>query len=336
LSMDDKQYKGLRRAFSDIARGYSCIWVKNKRVFLKHLSNNDYADLDLLQEEFYRNAVSRGLPTREEHAKFIEESGEFDIAKADIKLAQLKADIEFEKSSKDKQSLKSRADENQRKIDELKYEYNSLFSQKEKFFTGTCEYSAERELSNQYLKASLFHDSDLKEPYWKDDEFDFVDNQEIYNISESYSDCLRSVSDEQSQILALSDLGMNNWYVAGKNSYNLFGCSVAFMTSPQFRLCANLGNFSSILENTKNIPPHIRYDPAKLLDFANIQNNSKELVNQNADAISIHGATREDYAAMGINEDNSIFAEDIVAKAIEKKGGSKILGMDEMRNLFGP
>ena len=60
-----------RRLFRDICEGYtSCILFK-QNVYIKHLAHNDQVDLEDIYNQYYQNALQRGVPTEEETLNFL-------------------------------------------------------------------------------------------------------------------------------------------------------------------------------------------------------------------------------------------------------------------------
>lgn len=332
-------YKKQRRMFAEICEGLSRANFLEKPVFIKHFGQFDYIDIDIEYERLFNLAKEKGLQTREEKIKSLKESGGIDIAALDADIETISEQIKDEKSLKDKQHLKSVAQRMQDKINSLTRDYNRLSEEKNRLLNDTCEHVAEQRLNYYYLKNSTFLDKGLTIPLWDDAEFDEVERDEIFKISEVYYDSVGKITEDEIKKLALSDLAMNYWRISGKSARDLFGGAVKSLTNLQMRICIHFQIFSAILENSKNIPDDARYDPDKLLSFYNIQNNSKDIIKKDADGSTMIGATKEDYEAAGLNESNSVFAHDIVKKATEGKTNAdgskkKVLDFHELQKLM--
>lgn len=335
--MEEREFKIIKKSFSDICQGFSRTNYKAQNLYIKHFSDSDYNDLEDEYEIIFNSAKERGLQVREEKIAFLKDVGEVDIAAMDIKMEELRVKIEDEKSRKSKLFLTLDIKKSQIKIETLTDEYNELSRVKEGFLTDTCEYYADAQMNYVYLRTSLFLDDKLTIPLWSKEDFDSVSRSEISEVSSVYAEALGKFNEKAIKRISVSDHSMNYWRIAGKSAFNLFGKPICGISRNQFNISIYLQIFSNIFENCKNIPEAIKGDADKILDFYNGQNNSKEIIDKEGDGISITGATKEDYENMGLNESNSVFAHDIIAKAALNPDGTRrtVIGFDEVRKLFG-
>ena len=114
-----------------------------------------------------------------------------------------------------------------------------------------------------------------------------------------------------------------------ENIKDFYDKAIVLLSVYQLKTALFARMFFNIFQHTEDIPDHIRDDPEKLLAYADSQRNKNSSgIDENADASTIFGATKEDMKALSGN------AKEISLKdELEKHGGK--LNMEQMMKLAG-
>ena len=67
----------LRATYAEITKGYTVTSFKGSTVYLKHYTETDILELDLLHQRYFDEAKSKGLFTLKEKLDQVYESGEW-------------------------------------------------------------------------------------------------------------------------------------------------------------------------------------------------------------------------------------------------------------------
>ena len=57
---------GYRRVFRDIVEGRTDVLINDDKYYIKHLSALDQVDIDDVKDQYYQNALKRGIPKKQE------------------------------------------------------------------------------------------------------------------------------------------------------------------------------------------------------------------------------------------------------------------------------
>lgn len=323
-----------RKVFRDISRGYSEIGFQGSPVFVKHLTNHDQVDLDDVYSKCYDHALSRGLPTEEEKLKQLIE----DELWSETREKGLKTQIDFiEDLEKVKTNLilKSKIDK-QNELIKVEQDRLQEMSQKRAQELGTtCESYSDNAVNEFYILKSLYKDKELKEDFYKEEDFFEIENDELGELIKTYNVFISRFAEIKIQETILQDF-FYAYFPFCEDTVGFFGIPVCLLTNYQLKLIVFTRVFKNILENEKHIPEYIRKDPKALLDFGSMTEEARERVEKQkgesgeGGGVSLVGATKEDYEYLGLEPPSS---DNTLSKALEEKGGS--LSMQDMLEMQG-
>jgi DNA-binding transcriptional ArsR family regulator len=326
----------IKVTFTDIVRGHTQVVDPDfGLLYIKHLNCFDSADLDSRKATYENKAKSMGVPTKEEHAKVLEEQ-EIWTAKEEGQLAQSKIMLRNLHKTKSKLFLKSQVDQIKKQIKQVEGKLSELEAEKKSLFVHTVEGYANKRINEQYLRLSTYKDELVEDHRFSVEEFDDFQDDELGNLVFTYNMATEKFSGDNLKRVALSALFLNFFYLCDDNAVNFYGKPIVELSFYQAELFGYGIKFKNILSDTKNQPPEeVAEDPEKLIEWAEANKNAEAHLGdggagKEGSATSLVGATKEDLKHLGINTQTEGIS---LAKAATKKGGS--LNMEDLMKLHG-
>lgn len=338
MEISEEELRNLKKAFSDICRGYSVDILFADRVYVKHLSHHDQTDLDVIYKKFFEKAKERKIPTYEEMFEILSENS--------IWTKQDESDIQKQRSylehlveGKKHLYLKSRIEERNELIKEEEIKLQELLEKKSNIFGVTAEIYAERKMNESYIAYSIFRDKNFTKPFFSENKIENISEEEVKEVITFYNNITKNLEEDKIKQIVLQNFFLFYWNSCENNIFNFFGKPICEASLLQIKLGSYARIFSNILENHSNIPEDIRSDPNKLLDYANAANKGKENLEKHGGdnaATSLVGATKEDYKNMGYDSKNSVsLSEKMKEKEKQNGGESKGLNMHDLIEMMG-
>lgn len=296
---------GLKRIFHAIVSGYSKATYKGVAIYVKHFALEDQVDLDTYYEEIFEKAKADGLPTEEDIVNQLKRMGfwrETDEKEIEVIIQY----IDRLKQSKGKQSLPSQVAETQKLIDAQIEKLANKVKKKTSQIGNNCEKMAASSLNGYFIYKSFYKDSELKKPFFTEDEFDQIEDSELGDLIQLYNETTEIFNSRNIKLVCLQAFFQNYFYLTESLS-DFWGKPIIQLTSYQSEVSAYGRYFKQLLQNTKDIPEEIRNDPEKLIDFVSSSANiKKETEEKGENAISMVGATKEDLKAAGMETANPL------------------------------
>ncbi len=326
MSEDKPEDFVLRRAFMDIAKGYSIAKVNEQTAYIKHFSIFDQEELDQKYNQRLERLIRQGVISRENKLKELNASGDW-TEHDERKIDEQEAFLTSLKNTKKALVIVSQMDQVQGRIEETQEELNKLRGKKESFLSSTAESFANRYLNDLSIYNSFYKDKDLSETFFSHEEFEELERKEIYELIKIYNDCFDSVSLDKIKHLALSGLFVNYFNINENSPNDLFQRPPLELSFYQVNLITYCKIFKSIFKNVPDIPDEVRDDPDQLLEFAESGHKMKEKMEEmkrkaaktgQGRAQSIVGATKEDMENVGMGATESISPMEF----LKKKGKS--------------
>lgn len=331
--MSDGKTSSYKRAFRDIALGFSVSYIKEQRVFIKHLGHLDQVDLDDRRFEFLEKAKKRGIPTEKEVLEVLFEEDQW--TEEDEK--EIKTQENFvEKLLYNKTALylKSQLDQQDKLIDEAREKLNKKLKQKEGLVGNTAETYADKRCFDLYIINSLFYDRKFTKHYFTRESFDNLPSSELNEISRMYHDIFKSFDDNEVQKLILEDF-YNPFLNMCEGVMDFFGKPGCQLSHYQIKLFAYTKMFKGIFASGEEIPHSIKKDPQKIIDWARNpkgRERAREVLDKAAEGgAGLFGATKEDLESLGVEMRGAGTVS--LQDAVKKKGGS--LNMQDLMKLSG-
>ena len=327
------QREYLKLIFSEIIEGYS--FVPSKLfgdLKIKHINNFDAAKTDIKNHYYFEKAVSQGLEKREDKIDYLIKEKLWDPEK-DKQAKRLEDMLKGMRKTKSKLFLQTQIDAINKDIEKNEIELNTILAEKETIVGFTAEEYAQRRINEYYMYISILDENGNR--LFKEDEFQELDEEQVAEIMTVYSKNNEKFKAEVLKKIALADFFTNIFYLCDDNVFNFYGKPVINLTFYQIEIYSYGRYFKSLIQNSEDkIPDHIVEDPDKLIEWAQSSKNVKEVLEKNsgeeAGASSIMGATKEDLAKAGVNQDQDVID---LSKKAEEQGGR--LSMDDLMKLHG-
>ena len=324
----------LKLVFSEIVEGYS---LTRSELFgdlkIKHINNYDSAKTDIKNNYYFEKAVSQGLPKREEKLEYLIKEKLWDPEK-DKEADRLKEMLKGMNRTKSKLFLQAQIDAIKKDIVNNEIKLSNILAEKESVIGFTAEEYANRRINEYYMHISIL-DEEGKQLFGEN-EFDELEQDQVNDIMQVYEKNNRKFKAEILKKISLADFFTNIFYLCEDNVFNFYGKPVIDLTFYQIEIYSYGRYFKSIIQNSEEkIPDHIVEDPDKLIEWAESSKNVKEVLEKTSGdaesgASSIMGATKQDLAKAGIDENQDVI--DLSQKAQEKGGR---LTMEDMMKLHG-
>ena len=324
----------LKLVFSEIVEGYS---LTRSELFgdlkIKHINNYDSAKTDIKNNYYFEKAVSQGLPKREEKVEYLIKEKLWDPEK-DKEADRLKEMLKGMNRTKSKLFLQAQIDAIKKDIVNNEIKLSNILAEKESVIGFTAEEYANRRINEYYMHISIL-DEEGKQLFGEN-EFDELEQDQVNDIMQVYEKNNRKFKAEILKKISLADFFTNIFYLCEDNVFNFYGKPVIDLTFYQIEIYSYGRYFKSIIQNSEEkIPDHIVEDPDKLIEWAESSKNVKEVLEKSSgdaesSASSIMGATKQDLAKAGIDENQDVI--DLSQKAQEKGGR---LTMEDMMKLHG-
>jgi len=327
------QREYLKLIFSEIIEGYS--FVPSKLfgdLKIKHINNFDAAKTDIKNHYYFEKAVSQGLEKREDKIDYLIKEKLWDPEK-DKQAKRLEDMLKGMRKTKSKLILQTQIDAINKDIEENELQLSTILAEKETIIGFTAEEYAQRRINEYYMYISILDENENR--LFKEDEFQELDEEQVAEIMTVYSKNNEKFKAEVLKKIALADFFTNIFYLCDDNVFNFYGKPVINLTFYQIEIYSYGRYFKSLIQNSEDkIPDHIVEDPDKLIEWAQSSKNVKEVLEKNsgeeAGASSIMGATKEDLAKAGVNQDQDVID---LSKKAEEQGGR--LSMDDLMKLHG-
>ncbi len=319
-----------RHLFKDLVFGWSEIRYRGESAYLKHLSVFDQVDIEEVRNSFYSSAQKRGLPTRGDALKRLNDEGVW-TTHDDSKIKEQEDYLSRARNTKKELFLKKEIDAANAEINEAQKKILQLEGQREELMGQTCEKYADSRVSDHYIVKSLYRNLNLTETYYRQEEVDKMTRNEMTEIVRLYNYSYGVFDDNNIQKVVLQDF-FQPYMPFCENVNNMFSKPLFELSINQVKLVIYARMFKNIFENYSRIPDRIKTNPEKIIDYVNAQEKAKDrLKNFDKDGAStLVGAKKEDYEYLGIaqTEENTLSAR------LKEKGG-KMNMKDLMTALKG-
>ena len=324
-----------RKVFKEIVQGCTKAEIDTETYYIKHLSALDQVDIDEVKQEYYDQAISRGIPTEEEALSSLMKEGQW-TKKDESQIKQLHNFIEQLQKNKTALVLKSDIDRQNKSIQETRAKIQALNEKRASLLGVNAEGYADKRANDYYIIKSYFHDAKLEDPVFPDEEdYNELYAEDVQKFVNCYNQTFLSFEELKIQEMILQDF-YYIYFPFSDDTVGFFGTPVVQLTYNQLKLIVYTKIFKNIFENNKHIPEKIKKDPQALLDYGSISDEAKEKMknklDKDQDGATLFGATDEDYEYAGLDKPSDKSGISI-QKAAEKKGGS--LSMEDLMELSG-
>ena len=323
MSEEENSDKHLRLAFFDILNGYSrieitpptsCSFYQQSQptilCFAKHFNFFDQIEIDTLHQQAMDRAKKKGLPTREENLKFLNDSGDW-TTDEERDWAGRKSYLTTLEKTKAKIAVPSQAAKVQEQIDKQAAELNELDNKRSALIGQTCEAYADNYINAYTISSSLYSSADLDRRLFSDDEVNYLDNSDLSVLISAYNEGVRGLSVASVKQMSISGFFTSYYALVEDSPISFFKVSnVADLTFYQLNLLSYAKVLRSIIRNL-DPPKDIIDDADKLLEWSEKGESARKVMEKasNKDkSFSVVGATKDDYNEMRVDRSgDSIF-----------------------------
>ena len=323
-----------REIFQDITQGYSAYFLDKKQVYIRHFHSNERVSMRFAYDEHFAKAKAKGLMTDEDCLNLYEKEGIW-TSKDESSISSKQRFLESLYSNKRAISLKSQIDQVNKDISRTEQEIHDLESQKRDIFGVTCESYASSRANDIFLSSILYEDEGLKNRVIQDKDIDDIDSLYYSKIVSINNDYMEKFKEEEVQRLCLEEF-YYIYYPFCEDPMSFFGKPIVSLTDNQLKLIAYTRIFKNIFERYDKIPESIKKDPKAILDYGSISDEARTRMNKTVNrddgsATTLMGATKEDFAYVGLDESDGNVVS--LHEEAAKKGGS--LDMTDLMKLSG-
>ena len=152
---------GYRRVFRDIVEGRTDVLINDDKYYIKHLSALDQVDIDDVKDQYYQNALKRGIPKKQEVLDKLKEEGDWTDAEEN-EIKRQEAFIEQLQKNKTQLVLKTQIDQQNKTIQETRTKINKLQEKKKSLLGVNAEDYSDKRANDYYIIKSFYSDKDLK------------------------------------------------------------------------------------------------------------------------------------------------------------------------------
>ena len=279
----------------EIFDGYTIFDFHGEDLYLKHTSIKDQRNLHLYYEHYKSRAIRKGVQSEEQILARIKEDGLW-VDDDDLKISSLELEIQNLKKTKDGMLLPSQKRTVQETIDLKESEWLSLLTKRKEIVGKTAEDYASAMAANEIIRYFVFRDRDLTENAFSKDEFDNMDDEEMFllrNIQIDTSNRLNELDIQKTVLRPFFSLYLSFC----ENPKDFFGKPLVELSVYQLKTCVFGRVFHSIFQHVEGIPQDIRDDPERLLAFSESKSNSskaKKFIDEDSAASTVFGASSED------------------------------------------
>lgn len=296
----------LRRAFSDICRGYTTQTWEARAVYVKHLSHHDQIDIDLFHDEALNHALSRGIASEASRLKWLESKG-FWTRKNQNELDNHRVFTENLAVTKTKMPVKSQRDEIGRQLDEAQAKLNEMGTKRSALIGLTAEHAASSKVQYEYIRLSLFKDKHCRKPLFDARDIAEMGDEESRRILIFYVNSLDAFGVANIKKIALAPFFTNYFYLCGEQHSSFFTRPVSELTFFQVNLLSYAVSYRNILSN-QNVPEQVRDDPVKLEEYVNRSQAVREMSAKapaTGGRVGYVGAQQGDFDDWGMKNDTA-------------------------------
>ncbi len=300
----------LHKIYKDICRGYSTVKWDNKDIFIKHLNHFDQGEIDEYYETQVTAAIKGGISTKKQKSEWLKENKLWSDEE-EINLIQQKDYIENMEKTKNRLILKTQIDQYTKILKEEWKKYYEMVEKREKLFGLTAEYRASQKVQYFHILISFYKNEDLKDRLFTLKNINQLDDDESLELLNSYVNSISQFDAKTIKKISISDFFLNYFYLCGDNIFNFFHIPIYKLTIYQSNLLS-YGTYYKNLISNEQIPENFRDDPDRIEEFVNKSRNMKELLSKTGGqggSTGIVGATKEDFAALGIKENRGMMKE---------------------------
>lgn len=304
--------KNLREIYSAIIRGYSQAHLESTgdfqggQIYIKHFTALEQGDIDRVFYDLVNEAKIQGVPCEKDAINAAKTRGEFK-EEDDLIVRGKKETIKNLTQIKKNQMLNSKKIEAQKEIDKLTKEISDHIYQTKRIIGYTAEDYASDKLDTEYILHSMYVDPNLEHIFFDEEKRDDLGDYELRRIKEFYDSNMERININTIKHIAIAEFAKTLFGLT-ENAYEFYGKPICNLTQYQADLACYGFFFRRIFENEHNIPEQYLDDPDEIIDWMQLKQNSKKLLDaqeEGKSSISLMDATDQDLVDLGLESANN-------------------------------
>lgn len=289
----------LRRVFADICRGYSVSEWHKKTVYIKHLTHFDQVGIDEIYDGAFKNAVERGIRTKEAKLELLKGMGLW-VIKDEVALKQQEDYVKGLRIGKSKMIFNSQIEAQNKVLAVEETKLSKMVKHKEDLIDLTAEEVGDRRVQFTYLSQAFYPDKSLTHPLFSDRDMHQMDDDQIMELLNLYIESTGNFTSANIKNISVASYFTNLFYLCGDNITSFFGKPMCELTAQQSNLISYGMYYKNILTN-HDVPEEMRSNPDRLEEYVN-RNTALQKVLAKTEGAARVGlvASAEDFKAMGL------------------------------------
>ena len=312
-----------KKKYKQLVDGVSLFSDLNDLIYVKHLSELDIGELELVTDKYHKEAEQKGLPSEKEKLSILTKQKIWSDEKEE-KIKNLRKQLAVLQDTHKKLFLKKQIKNSQKGIDSLLKDLTSLLSEREELVGLTCEKFAEKKSNEEIVIHCFFKDREMTQKFFSEEEFDELHRDKLYYYIKIYNDVSKEFSAEEMKRLAALPFFINLFFLCDDNIYTFYGKPVTALTICQIDAFNCAKTYKSIMGQGNNPPDEMYEDLNELVAFYESYSSGgsggpKEA--KNKDSQSIVGASIEEMQRLTKGDDGvHVVTLGKIEKDLKEKG----------------
>lgn len=328
----EKEFEFVRKIYRDILNGYTVLYLNEKILYFKHLTDLEYSECNDFFIKQYKKAKDSGLLDEKEKIKVLKDSGHWDEAKEE-RIKKLESEIELLTSTKKKLIIKSQINSIEEKLLKYSSELNNLKKERLLLLDLTAEEFAKKKANEYILYISIYKNSKLTEEHFESlQQFEDLDLEDLLKFFMLYNKLLEELDIRNIKKIAVLPFFLNNFFLSKNNPYYFYGKPIVALTKHQLELFVLGKQYENALIQSKGNPPTSYQTLEDLVNWYENQSSINSNINKNQNdktANTYVGATKEEIKNIIGNDKETV---DLLEEA--KKIG-KDLDFEDLLKIHG-
>lgn len=326
----------VKKIYKDIINEYSVLPLdkEGKKIYVKHLTEVDLANIHEKYIEFLDKAKNIGLLEESEKLKLLYDKNIWD-EKKEKKILKIKEEIGYNIETKKKLIIAAQKKTIEDKIVSLEKELEDIQKERSEVLGITAEDYANRK-SNEYLiYLSFCKDEKFNNYFESEDDFYNLDIEDLIKYGVLYQKFIALFDIKNLKKTAVAGFFINMFFLSKDNPFTFFGKPLSKLTYNQVNLFTIARGYKYTLERSGESPPSFLNSLEDLVNWYETRSlpstNEKDKKNESKENLgkTYMGATKEELKRMVDPKDEVV---DLVSEA-EKMGGN--LSFDQILKIHG-
>ena len=248
-----------RKLYSQVINGCTPALLGKSKVFVKHFSDSEFSSFEEEHEEFFEEALGKGLSSEKEKLKEIILQEHW-TEEEEQQIKDLTGSISDATQQLETVSLEEKKGV-QNFIQSLQNKLHALGRVRNELISTTAETYAQRKNNERIIFHSLCKDPECKIPFFEEEEFDNLDQSELVEAISLYNENMEFFTEKWIKMIATMPSFLNSFFLCNDDPSIFYGKPVIDLTIYQTDLFSKGKYFKSILsESAADGPSEADYE----------------------------------------------------------------------------